>query len=334
MYQLIESRAQIAAAYKKLDGTIKREFKRTIAKDIGWQGGRQLAAKLQPSGPYWYWSTEFERQAKNPRQLNWFGVSGDGPAVQIAVEINTPYEGRNDMVAGFFARDTGTGRVYLFHTGRVGGGAEGVSKEAFLAWCGLTPTTVVDSQGRTRDGIVVMPVEGAGATRSLVSYVQQVIDFKKAVRDGTPPSPEAKTRAKLLRDYFREASGRRRGKRMSTEIDYLSRHGEVVEALADWRKAIGLSKGEKLAKNVLIDLGVKKDATLTEVYEVKTSATRSDVYTAIGQLAVHSTGNGCRRVMVLPADEHLARDLADGLARSGIELMRYRLSADKAEILG
>lgn len=168
------------------------------------------------------------------------------------------------MVAGFFARNTETGRVYLFHTGRVGGGAEGVSKEAFLAWSGLTPTTVVDSQGRARDGIVVMPVEGAGATRSLVSYVQQVIEFKKAVRDDTPPSPDAKTRAKLLRDYFREASGRRRGKRMSTEIDYLSRHGEVVEALADWRKAIGLSKGEKLAKNVLIDLGVKKDAKLTE----------------------------------------------------------------------
>ncbi len=333
MYLLVESRAQIAAAYKKLDGSIKKEFGTTIAKDIGWQGGRQFAAELRTSGPYWYWSSEFKREAKNPRQLNWFGVFGDGPGVQIAVEINTPYEGRNDMVAGFFARNTETGRVYLFHTGRVGGGAKGVSREAFLAWSGLEPTTVIDSQGRAREGIVIMPVDGAGATRSLVSYVRRVIEFKKAVRVGEASNPDTKTRAKLLSDYFREASGRRRGKRRSTDIDYLSRHGEVVDALADWRKAVGLSKGEKLAKNVSIDLGVKKGAKLTEVYEVKTSTTRSDVYTAIGQLTVHSAGNGCRRVMVLPADEHLSRDLAQGLARSGIELKRYRLSVDKAEIL-
>lgn len=88
-----------------------------------------------------------------------------------------------------------------------------------------------------------------------------------------------------------------------------------------------------MAKNVLIDLGVKKGATLTEVYEVKTSASRGDVYTAIGQLTVHSAGHDCRRVMVLPADEPLARDLAEGLERSGIALKRYRLSADSAEIL-
>ena len=72
---------------------------------------------------------------------------------------------------------------------------------------------------------------------------------------------------------------------------------------------------------------------LTDVCEVKTSTSRGDVYTAIGQLTVHSAGHDCRRVMVLPADEPLARDLAEGLERSGIALKRYRLSADSAEIL-
>lgn len=120
------------------------------------------------------------------------------------------------MVAGFLARHAETGRIYLFHTGRVGGGAKGVSREAFLAWSGLEPTTVIDSPGQAREAILIMPVEGAGATRSLVSYIQQVIDFKQAVRAGDPPTPEIKARAKLLKDYFREASGRRRGKRRAT----------------------------------------------------------------------------------------------------------------------
>jgi hypothetical protein len=96
---------------------------------------------------------------------------------------------------------------------------------------------------------------------------------------------------------------------------------------------MGLSTGEKLTKSVLIDLGVKNGANLTEVYEVKTSTARSDVYTAIGQLTVHSAGKGCRRVMVLPADEPLSRDLTKGLARSGIELKRFRLTSDKVEII-
>jgi hypothetical protein len=333
MYLLIESRAEIASAYKRLNATIKREFEKPVAKDIGWQGGRRLAAKLRTSEQYWYWSTEHRQDATNPRQLNWFGVFDNRPGVQIAVEINTPYEGRNGSVAGFFARNTDTGRIYLFHTGRVGGGAKGVSKEAFLAWSGLEPITISDSEGKSRDGILVMPVEGAGATRSLVSYVQRVIDFKSAVRAGEPPTSETKDREKILREYFREAAGRRKGKRYAAEIDYLSRHGEVVDALANWRTGLGLADGEKLTKNVLIDLGVKKAGKLTEVYEVKTSTARGDIYTAIGQLTVHSAGNACRRFMVLPADEHIAKDLAEGLVRSGIELKRFRLSTDKAEIL-
>jgi len=333
MYSLIESRAEIDAAQRKLEATIRREFSRKTVKDIGWQGGRREKATLNTSDRYWYWSADHKQGATNPRRLNWFGVFADGPGVQITVEINTPYEGRNDAIAGFFARNNETGVVYLLHSGRVGGGTTGVSKEAFIAWSAQQLTTVFDSKGKLRNGIVVMPVQGVGATRSLISYVQGVVEFKRAARDGVVSTPEAKERERQLRDYYREASGRRKGKRVAAIIDYVSRHGEVVEALSRWRNALGLARGEKLVKNVLIDLGVNRKGALAEVYEVKTSVARGDVYTAIGQLVVHAPSDHCRRVIVLPADDVLAADLRRALERNHIELKRYRLTVDQVKIL-
>lgn len=177
-----------------------------------------------------------------------------------------------------------------------------------------------------------MPVQGANATKSVKSYVQSIIDFKDAVRAGTVNSAQQTARVGELRVYYKEASGRRKGFRTGGAIDYVSRHGEVVEELSNWRVAKGLVKGESLKKNVWIDLGVAVGGKLTELYEVKTSAVRGDVYTAIGQLAVHAPDQLCRRIMVLP-DQVLQPSLATALKRNGIELMRYRLTARSVKLL-
>lgn len=333
MFLLIENKRDIALAHKKLSTTIKREFSGTVYRDIGWQNGRQDDARLQTSGRYWYWCSELgSKEEKNPRRLNWFGVYGDGPGVQISIEINTPFEGRNDSIAGFFAKDTDTGRVYLFHSGRIGGGKKGVNRESFLAWCGLSPQTIIDSNGDSREAVLVMPIEGKGATRPLIAYIAKVIGFKNAVRSGKHLSREVQKRRKVLGDYFREASGRRQGRRTIGEIDYVSRHGDVVDALANWLTKTRLLKGERLTKDALIDLGIKRGGKLIELYEVKTSVVRSALYTAIGQLAVHAVTKDCKLFVVLPADETLAPDLVAGLERNSIETIGFRLTEDSVEL--
>ena len=87
-----------------------------------------------------------------------------------------------------------------------------------------------------------------------------------------------------------------------------------------------------IVKNSYIDMGVV-DAhdSLTELYEVKTSAERSDVYTGIGQLMVHG-GSGCRRILVLPGNEELKPGLPDAINRLEIELLRYELDKEDGEI--
>lgn len=334
MFALIESKDEIAKAQRKLEAAIRRDFKKKVVKNIGYPGGTEFGATVVTDGNYWYWASDLRNtDAQNPRRLNWFGLFNTDGDLQISVEINTAYEGRNDMVAGFFARDSDTGTIYLLHSGRVGGGTKGVGKSAFLAWSDQRPIDVVDSSGGIRQGVLVMPIEGIAASRSAVRYVDTIARFKQAVRARDLETPEFRRKKKELDDFYSEASGRRKGRRRSSEIDYLSRHGDVVDALHAWRTSGQLPKGSRIVKNVLIDMGVAVGRDLVEVFEVKTSTGRSDVYGAIGQLMVHGTAASCRRVMVLPHKEPIAPDLNDALQRLGIELLKFKLDAQAATIV-
>lgn len=326
MFTLIADHNEIRKAQLELEATINRQFSTTVIRHIGWQGGRQPQAKLRTDGTYWFWSSDHKKGVTHPRRLNWFGRIGEGLGVAIAVEINTPYFGRNDSIAGFFARSSTNGRTYLFHSGRVAGGAKGVKKDALVAWADLQLQPIYSGDGAYREGILVMPVSGRGAVRSATEYVQAIIDFKAAVRNGDTQTTNAKEKERKLREYFDEFFGRKRGKIAAREIDYISRHGEVVKALREWRKSKGLAADQCIVKTGLLDLGVSQGCDLVEVYEVKTSAMRGDVYTGIGQLTVHAKNLDCSRTLVLPADEILATDLAAALTRNQIYLQLYRLT--------
>ncbi len=333
MFTLIESKEEVAKFQRMLESTIRRDFKNEIIRNIGYPGGTTFNVSVITDGTYWYWSSDHNRKAiPNPRRLNWFGLFKAEGDLQISVEINTAYEGRNDMVAGFFARDNETGSIYLLHSGRVGGGTKGVGKSAFLAWSNQRPINVFDSSGGIREGVLVMPIDGIAASRSAVRYVDIIARFKLAARAGDMETPEFQRKKKELDNFYAESRGRRKGRR-SSQIDYLSRHGDIVDALYSWRISKPIPKGGRVVKNVLIDMGIAIGSDLAEVFEVKTSTARSDVYGAIGQLLVHGADVDCRRVIVLPDKEAIATDLKEALQRIGIELLKFKLDEKKATIL-
>jgi len=339
MFSYLKSREEVSRAQETLARTIRRAFRRTVKRGIGLHGGDVQETAVSTDGHYWYRAADKKgRNVPNPRRLNWFGLYNVGPYsdddtyfLSISVEINAAYQGRNDSVAGFFGRDNKTGMIYLFHSGRVGGGTEGVSKEKFLAWINRRPEIVLDSSGDARFGVLVMPIERRGATRGLARYIDEIEDFKNAVRAGPLDTPEFNQNHADLDHFYAEARGRRRGRR-STVIDYLSRHGDIVDALYSWRKKQSLEKGARIVKNVLIDLGVRQNGDLAEVFEVKTSTSRSDVYAAIGQLMVHGEVPGCRRVAVFPGDQPLASDLREALQRLSVEMLTFKLDETRAVI--
>jgi hypothetical protein len=336
MLQYLEKKTDVGRSHRKLQATIRRTFSKAYVKDIGYPGGRVRKAAVATDGRYWFWTAD-DRGADvfMKRRLNWFGVLSSHPGVSITVEINTTYEDRNDRTAGFFARDTKTGVTYFLHSGRVGGGAKGVGKTSFLTWAAREKrdlVEVVDSSGRIRTGLIVMPIEGRTAAISAVRYIELVRGFKKAVRDGEIESDEFQDQQRKFEDYFSEGRGRRTGKR-SSDIDYISRHGEIVDALRDWRGTRLLPGKSRIVKDVFIDLGIARGNELIEIYEVKPRSDRSSVYSAVGQLLVHGRDNTCRKTIVLPHDEPLAVDLAEALRRLSIETIKFRLETNSVTIL-
>jgi hypothetical protein len=325
VFLLIEDGDEISRAQRRLESTMRREFRRKVVKNIGYPGGSTANARVCTDGNHWYWSSDADADVRNPCRLNWFGVFSEHTGLGITVEINTPLEGRNDQVRGFFARDAESGSVYLFHSGRVGGGTRGVGKIDFLASRSEPPITVVDRLSKARRGLLVMPVQGRAASRSATLYIDSIAKFKRDVRAGLTKTSGFARRKKALSAFYSEGRGRRRGFR-SGRIDYVSRHGDVVDALYSWRFAATMPSRSQLTKSVFIDLGVAVSGKLVEVFEVKTSTSRSDVYTAIGQLFVHGGTESCRKIIVLPAKEPLLSDIKRALRRLNIEILRFKLN--------
>ncbi len=334
MLQYLEAKDDIARAQRKLHASLRKEFSQIAIKDIGYPGGRESAAKVATDGHYWFWSSP-AIEGSTPRRLNWFGVLNEGPGVGITVEVNVPYSGRDDNGSGFFARDSDSGIVYLLHSGRVGGGTKGVGKNSFLTWAQLENQPlldVVDASGKVRRGLIVMPVEAFASGKAAIHYIDIVRQFKSAVRKGEISTAKFLRQQRKLKEYFSESRGRRTGHRASL-IDYISRHGDIVDALHVWRKSRPMPEGSRVVKDVFIDMGVAVGNRLVEVFEVKPRADRSDIYSALGQLFIHGHRVGCRRVIVLPHDKILPPDIEAALKALEIERVRFRLNKKTAAIL-
>ncbi|MFD0928969.1 hypothetical protein ACFQ1T_04170 [Methylophilus glucosoxydans] len=333
MFSLIESKSEIEQAQKYLEATFNFGLEREVTRNIGYPGGT-TRGDVRTDEKYWFYSNDFyNKKVKKSRRLNWLGKYKTTPGLNITVEINVPHEGRDDRVAGFFARHNITGEIYLFHSGRVGGGKRGVGKSAFIAWSNQRPIEAWDSKGKCREGLLVMPIKGEAALEAAIRYVDLIVAFKKAVRNGEMDTNEFKQRLYALESYYAESRGLRKGLR-SAEFEYITRHADVVDALNTWRKENSkLPKDARITKNILIDLGVAIDQNLIEVYEVKMSTARQHIYAAIGQLMVHGKNPDCKRIIVLPEGKAIASDINDAFKRMNIDLKRFRLTSTSAVII-
>ena len=313
MLSLLVRREEIKQAQRALQDTMGRVFPKTHRPDTKFP--------YRHNGTYWY------RAGYRPGgtgttacHLNAFGTVRDGFKPHATVEINVAEEGRKRVISGFFARDMGSGTVYLMHAGWLNPGGY-----AFRDWLGQKQFAALDGRPAPRQGFIVVAANGSTGDHSLIRYIESIVRFRHA-DDEVPDDPAQ------FRPFFQEARGWRVSEGPSV-VEYLSRHGDVVDALRIWRERRGLEKPKRrIVKNSYIDMGVMDaDGSLTELYEVKTSAARSDVYTGIGQLMVHGP-SGCRRILVLPGNEELKPGLPDAIKRLKVELLRYELDKKDGEI--
>lgn len=333
MFIALEEAAQISAAENELRRTARNELPKTTPKSIGWQGGTIRGARVHHDDGYWSWSRNWPDEGTVDRYHNWFGRFDPDRSLDIGVEINVSRKGLNNSLGGLFARDTASGQVYLFHTGLVGGGIPGVGKTAFVGWFADSPVPVSTSHGLIL-GYPIVPVAGRNIIPALSRYLDSVAEFKQAARQGLTDTAAYRSRAQKFREYYSEPRGRRKGQRAPT-FDYVTRHGEIVDAVAAWRESSGSLRGATIVKNTYIDVGVSRGDDLIELYEIKPGGDRQSIYTAMGQLFVHGANPKCRRrVLVVADDVRLPGDIAGALSKLDIEVLRVTLHDDGVTVLG
>ena len=314
MLSLLLTRNEIAQAQRDLQDTMSRVFLQTHRPDAQFP--------YHHNGKHWYRAGYLPGgNGTTARHFNGFGTVRDGLGPRATVEINVAEEGRRNAIFGFFARDMASGTVYLMHAGSIF-----PNGFAFRDWYGQKQYAAFDASPAPREGFIVIAVDGSTGDHALARYIESVAAFRRS-NDEVPDDPAK------YRPFFQEARGWRVSEGPGV-VEYLSRHGDVVDALRIWREGHGLENPERhIVKNSYIDMGVVDTRdSLTELYEVKTSAGRSDVYTGIGQLMVHGR-SGCRRILVLPGNEELKPGLPEAIKRLEIELLRYDLNKEDGGIL-
>lgn len=328
MLALIGETKRKTAAQRELERNLKGALARQGTHNIGFPGGIvDLPIYSAGEGQLWVAFGGPTKDAAVRRYWNAFGVyQPDHPAQSITVEINIPIDSNGGQVAGFFAEDAETGDIFLMHSGRVGGGRPGIGKSAFLVWSKAKLVEVSDEHGGIRTGIAVGKLDDADLINRIWAFVRSVQSFKDQAATGALETPEFKQCIEEFDRYSKEFSGKKRGTRGGS-FEYVTYHGDIVQKLYDERTA-RLASGEKVFNSNLIDLFVKKDGILSEVYEVKTGVGRQMLYAAIGQVVTHAANGGRDEVakfLVVPADENIPSDLERAIAILGIKVRRFRL---------
>lgn len=227
-----------------------------------------------------------------------FGRPGAEGLLNIAVQINFPSEKYSKAISGVFVHDE-TGSVYIAHRGKLtgpGGGFEAkkvldrlASSEQVIEGDDIRRLAIV--AGLDSPNLIPDIYRFANECRDIVALLafEREWDFEqqtpeKASRKGQVEKNNQAQRqihqAMKIGKYFDEFCGEsvRRpialGKRVVT-------HGAIVNSLAT-----SLKNKAELRKSAAIDLAAITEEFL-DLYEVKTSASTTDLYTGVGQLLIH-----------------------------------------------
>lgn len=236
--------------------------------------------------------------------------------MEISVQLNFPADDYTRRVAGSFVTDE-HGDVFIAHRGKLTRGHAGLEKHrVFREFAAQT----IEAQDRHKTStLILIAALGAPdlADRLWAFAVEAREVATRLAAENRPSESESDTggggsrasgmacgrkpitRAECmlkLRTYFDEYAGNGHHKGHGGGKRTVQ-HGDVVKALEAQLRDRGTSQ-----KARAIDLAIVTDAHV-DLYEVKTSAATTDVYTGVGQLLIH--GECLTDVLDLPVKRHL-----------------------------
>jgi HNH endonuclease len=187
--RVVTDAGEIREAYRILARRLQKgalAFNRTV----GWAGGnRRVTVHWHRRHRFW--------AALSPhinRNHYWIGFGLQDPrkhpdrVLNITCEVNPPHQGIDRRCGGIFLRGSAR-NILLCHTGKVGGGGEGIGKHSFLhhypgkmqpvKWTG-------DKKSSTMRVVVLGKIDGSELLPNLARFIVDVDAFKESVKG--PPN--------------------------------------------------------------------------------------------------------------------------------------------------
>lgn len=285
------------------------------------------------------WSPKHSDEKKHVNHLL-FGDPRNHSWLELAVQLNFPKEKYSRAPAGAFVQDA-YGEIFVAHRGKLTKGNAGLPKNLVLAQ--FKPVLAQD--GKKKNYIILI----AGLEQK--DLIDKLFDFAFEARDVATRIANGMVKSATIQSDNISDENRKSGKKsqndpmvkLSGYVDEffgesttnppvvsgtrIVKHGAIVAALY---RALG--SGDNIRKSQAIDLAAIWDKTV-DLFEVKTSASTQDVYTAAGQLLIH--GEGIRTLLNMPVRRFLVlpqkprSDFLKPISEElGAQIIIYREEAD------
>jgi hypothetical protein len=248
--------------------------------------------------------------------------------VPICCEINFPLSGIDRRVSGALAEDQ-RGRLFLVHRGQIGGGRKGIGAELFWKHFDGQPSIVVDGDRET-EVVVLGSIESPRLLRQIQFFVWEVERIKALARplDQTGAENDGGQFVEI-EDIGEEFEGTKTYT-VTQKIEAECEHGIIVNRLRQMLRRQGYSIGKDLFR----DLYVHRKGIITSLFEVKPDTSTTSIYSAVGQLLIHSVTQTNQPNLVFVVPEELSNQTRDKLKKIGINVLGYRWADGEPDFPG
>jgi hypothetical protein len=291
----------------------------TIPVTLGHPGASEKA-KVSWSEDLGIWF--FSRKSAGSRYWNAFGVGRPeaGAGVAIVCEINFPLYGIDRRTGGAFAQDH-TGRIFVVHRGKLGGGRKGVGKSLFESSYRGVWELMADGSEKTPVAVIGV-LQSPRFARQIAQFVHKVALIKEAAVARSFQTEltfdELSVHEELIGDNYHE---------QDREIGAACDRDLIIRDLAEAMKKRSLRIGNDGRRDLVV---MNRKGSVRAIFQVVTEKALPAVYAAATQLMLNGLNVPDTPLLILALPQAPENTLKEDLERLAVNVLTYEWQDERA----
>ncbi|MHB9097865.1 MAG: hypothetical protein ACYC5X_08585 [Syntrophales bacterium] len=319
MLKVVEDEAAIRRYQRLFAKALRTLAGETIPVKLGHPGASEKA-RVAWSETLGIWS--FSRKIAGSRYWNAFGVGRPegGAGIAITCEINFPFCGIDRRTGGAFAQDR-TGRVFVVHRGKLGGGRKGIGKSLFEnSYRGVWE--VMDDGGEETPVALIGVLHSPRFARQIAQFVRKIARMKESAAARSSQAELTFEEFSVCEDLI-GARYRDDQRETGAECD----HGLIVRDLADALRESGFRSGNDSHRDLMV---MNREGHIRAVFQIRTEMTLPDIHAGAAQLLLSGLSLPGSPLLILTLPRAPESALREKLKRLNIDILTYDWRGERA----